>query len=132
MSILALDFGQKKIGVAISYFAQLTKPFGVYSRKEFLKKVAEIIKTQNVTIIIIGLPEGKVQDEVYSFGAILEKNFGIKPFFIDETLTSQEAQKELIIKGIRRKTRKKLEDAYAACLILEKYLSEKNHEKLTN
>lgn len=125
MSILALDFGQKKIGVAISYFSQLAKPLGVYSRKEFLKKAAEIIKTQNIMVIIIGLPEGKIQNEVYSFGAIVEKNFGIKPFFIDETLTSQEAQKELIIKGMGKKNRKKLEDAYAACLILDRYLIQK-------
>lgn len=125
MSILALDFGQKKIGVAISYFSQLAKPFGVYSRKELINQIAEIIKTQKVTEIIIGLPEGKMRAKVYGFGAILEKNIGIKPIFTDETLTSQEAQKDLIIKGVGRKKRRKQEDAYAACLILERYLSEK-------
>ncbi len=128
MSIIAIDYGEKRMGVAITYFGESVKPVGVYSKKSFLEIIKKLVDTEGVNEIVLGVPEGKNKQKILSFGKRLEKELQISVQYAEETLTSQIAQINLIEMGVKQKTRKKMLDAYAACLILEKYL-EQNHEK---
>lgn len=76
----------------------------------------------------MGLPlnmdgsEGARAEKTRAFGAKLEEISGIPVEFVDERLTSVEAEELLISAGVRREKRKEVIDKVAATLILESYL----------
>jgi putative Holliday junction resolvase len=120
MSILGIDYGRKKIGLAIAD-GPIAVPYKVI-RYQDIKTLADLIKKEGIKEIVIGISEGKMRKEAERFGRSLKKKFGLPVYFQDETLTTVKA-KELALKaGIKRKKRKKLEDAYSATLILQDYL----------
>jgi putative Holliday junction resolvase len=63
-------------------------------------------------------------DEIRWFVRSLVENLAIPVILHDETLTTKEAQEKSIKAGIKRKKRRKMEDAYAASLILQSYLDD--------
>jgi putative Holliday junction resolvase len=128
MSILGIDFGIKRTGLAISYYGNLVKPLTIVETKNFDKTFANLLKSENIDKIVIGLPDGKIKNIVLGFAKRLEKIYKLEVVFCDETLTSQKAKEELIKIGVKRKKRRTGLDARAACLILENYLSD-NYEK---
>jgi len=124
MKILGVDYGKSKVGLAIAE-SKLPYPFGVVRFKDedvLLKKILAIVKKENIEKVVIGLSEGEIGKETLRFAKKLEKNLTIPVVVQDETLTTYSAQMLSIEAGIKRKKRKELEDAYAACLILENYL----------
>ena len=129
MWILSIDYGRKKIGLAIadtkSGLAEPLKILRYQDIKILRKKIRKIVEDLRVEKIVVGVSEGKIGEEAKKFGEKLKKELGIPVVFQDETLTTHEA-KELAIKaGIKRKKRRELEDAYAATLILQAYLDSK-------
>ncbi len=124
MRILAIDYGKRKIGLALAT-SSIAEPYKVVrykSEKEVLEKIEEIVKAEKIEKIVIGISEGKMAEETKSFA----KKLNIPVVFQDETLTTQQAQELSIKAGIKRKKRKSLEDAYSATLILQAYLDSKN------
>lgn len=121
MSILGIDFGKRKIGLSISegYLASPYSTLQFQSLQQIASELQKIINKEGVDLLVIGLPSpDRIGAE--KFGQKLAKLLNIQVEFIDETLTTQEAQK------LRRKASK--EDELAASLILQSYLSheEKN------
>jgi putative Holliday junction resolvase len=124
MRILAIDYGQKKVGIALST-SRLTEPYKVIrfsSYNVLLKKIGEIIKEEQIERLIVGVSEGKMGEESRKFGEKLKIKFKLPLYFQDETLSTHNAQELSFEAGIKRKKRKELEDAYSAALILEAYL----------
>ncbi len=124
MRILAIDYGQKKVGIALST-SRLTEPYKVIrfsSHKALLKEIGEIIKKEQIEKIVVGESEGKMGEESRRFGKKLKTEFELPLYFQDETLSTHRAQELSFEAGIKRKKRKELEDAYSAALILEAYL----------
>jgi putative Holliday junction resolvase len=122
--ILGLDYGRKKIGIAVAE-GSLAEPLIVVkfrSEVEALKKVGQVVQAEQIEQVIAGVSEGEMAVQTREFGKKLEEKLGIPVIFQDETLTTQEAQELAIKAGIKRKKRKKLEDAYSATLILQSYL----------
>ena len=124
--ILGIDYGRKKIGLAIGDSdAKLAEPYIVIRFEniyEVLKKVAQVVQVEHVNKIVLGISEGKMANEQKGFGKRLHDKLGIEVIYQDETLTTKEAQRLSIEAGINRKKRKGLEDAYSAALILQSYL----------
>lgn len=129
MRILAIDYGRKKAGVAVADFeSKLAEPLSVIrfeNQDEAIKKVSEVAKIENATTVVVGISEGEMAKETKEFGKKLEGNLKIPVIYQDETLSTQEAQELSIGAQIKRKKRHKLEDAYAAALILQSYLDSK-------
>ncbi|MCQ4635852.1 Holliday junction resolvase RuvX [Anaerovorax odorimutans] len=138
MKKIALDVGDKTIGVAVSdpllITAQgITTIERVGIRKD-AGKVMDLIKEHDCDTVVIGLPKkldgtDSIQTEkVYEFKTMLEnkmKSSGmghIKVVFQDERLTTVMAEKVLIEGDVRRKKRKEVIDKQAAVLILQGYL----------
>jgi len=129
--VLAIDYGRKKIGLAISD-GSLAEPYKVIrfkSEEEALKKVEKVVSSfakasedKKVEKIVVGISEGRMGEEARAFGKKFEKQIGTPVVFQDETMTTKEAQELSIKAGIKRKKRRELEDAYAATLILQAYL----------
>lgn len=123
MKYLGIDFGLKKIGLAISE-GDLPAPLKVIkikSPKRSLNEIKNIVEKEKIDKIVIGISEGKIAKRSEGFAALLKKTLNLDVVTEDETLSSQYARNQLIIINKQRKKRKKEEDAVSACLILENY-----------
>lgn len=124
MRILAIDYGQKKVGVALAT-SPLAEPYKVIrftSNKVLIKELGKIIDEEQIEKLVVGVSEGKMGKESKRFGEKLKIEFELPLYFQDETLTTHKAQELSLEAGIKRKKRKELEDAYSAALILQAYL----------
>lgn len=121
---LGLDYGRKKIGLAISE-GILAEPYKVVrfvNKGKAVKDIKLISEKEGINQIVLGISEGRMAEETKEFGKKLEKIIGTPVVYQDETLSTREAQSLSIKAGIKRKKRKSLEDAFSAALILQSYL----------
>jgi len=124
MRLLGIDYGRKKIGVAISE-GQLVEPLMVLkisSQKDVLEKLCFLISEKDIEKIVIGTPGGRMDGEIKEFGRLLQNKSKISTVFQDETLTTKDAQELSIKAGIKRLKRKEMEDAYSAALMLQSFI----------
>ncbi|MBQ4404286.1 MAG: Holliday junction resolvase RuvX [Selenomonadaceae bacterium] len=133
MRALALDIGDKTIGVAASDLLGLTAQ-GVEtirrtSNKDDLKRLGELVKNFEATTFVIGLPknmdgtEGARCELVRKFAAKISAALPeVKQIFWDERLSTVAAEKNLIAADLSRRKRKKVIDKMAAVYILQGWL----------
>ena len=132
MRILAIDFGEKRIGLALSDPLCFT-PQGlptIYRQnlKQVLADIAQTVREHQVTEIVIGLPvnmdgsQGKKAEEVHAFLPRLTEAAGVPVVPWDERLTSREANRFMIEADLSRKKQKEQSDRLAATLILQNYV----------
>jgi putative holliday junction resolvase len=121
MKVLGIDYGEKRIGLAISDETKtLAREFGIFSPKEFWLELPQIIKSNEISAITLGWPlnmsGSKTQKtlEVEEFKAKLEKQTGLIVELMDERMSSQMAQSIA-------KSNKNL-DSLAAQILLQNYL----------
>jgi putative Holliday junction resolvase len=128
---LALDIGEKRIGVALaSNMAGLACPLTTLNSSDnFFLDLQQIIEDENVGVIVVGLPrgmEGQETDQtraVKTFVAQLKSRFNLPFYWQDEAVTSIKARAEL---DSRHKASVKGDvDALAATYILEDFLKER-------
>lgn len=121
---LGIDFGLKRIGLAISE-GELASPWQIIEVKSFsdaVEKTSKIINENSFEKIIVGLPEGQTGKKAAKFAAALKKK-GFEVKTSDETLSSKKALAALIEQGAGQKKRR-FEDAYSAAEILQGYLDQ--------
>ena len=126
MQILGIDYGKRKIGLALAD-GPLAEPYKVIrfkNEEEAIRRVEQVVRLERVEHVVIGISEGKMSRETREFGNKLQDELTIPVEYQDETLTTYEAQDLSIKAGINRKKRKALEDAYSAALILQNYLDQ--------
>ena len=133
MRYLAIDYGTKRTGLAICDRAEtIASPLTVIQgQKELLKKIAEVVETENVEAVVLGLPLNMTGTEsaqtrlVFKFAEQLKDYLHIPVHFQDERLSSFGAEEKLAsAKFTKEKMRKRL-DAVAAAEILEAFLEQK-------
>ena len=132
MRFLGLDVGDRRIGIALSdETGTVAQGRGVYTRqgeKEDLSYFVELCRRERVEKIVVGLPlnmdgsEGEQAKRVRAFGAALTKQTGLPVEFLDERLTTVEADRVLSQAGFREKKKRKMRDELAAVLILQAWL----------
>jgi putative Holliday junction resolvase len=126
--ILALDYGEKRVGVAVAHvIARLPRPLTVISNTEtLLADVRKIVSQEDAGLVVVGLPRGMdggytaQTREAEGFALKLKEILTVPVELADETLTSVDA--EGVLAG--RPHGKGDIDAMAASFILERYLSE--------
>jgi putative Holliday junction resolvase len=136
MRYLAIDYGTKHTGLAICDPAEtLASPLTVIEgQKDLLKKIADVVKAENVEAIVLGLPlnmddtTGPQAKLVFQFGEQLEKALDIPIHFQDERLSSFGAEEKLASADFTMKKKKKRLDAIAAAEILEAFLEQKKSQ----
>ena len=133
MRALALDIGDKTIGIAASDLLGLTAQ-GVEtlrrtSEKKDLKRLGELVAQYEAKTFVIGLPknmdgtEGERCELVRKFAEKLGASFPeVNQIFWDERLSTVAATKNLIAADVSRKKRKKVIDKMAAVYILQGWL----------
>jgi putative holliday junction resolvase len=132
LRILGLDYGDKRIGVAVSdelgFTAQGLPTIIRKNKKHDWEILANLIKEFKVEKIVIGYrvrldgSEGIQCEKVNRFAALLNTSFSLSVVRWPETLSTKEAEGILIDSGVRWKKRKEKIDRLAACIILQGYL----------
>lgn len=139
MRILGLDYGEKRIGVAIcdelGLTAQGLPTIIRKTKKHDLEIFANLIKNYNVEKIVVGYPvridgsEGIQCEKVNRFAALLYEKFSLCVIKWPETFSTKDAEEILINAGVSWKKRKKEVDKLAACIILQSYLDSSHQEQ---
>jgi putative Holliday junction resolvase len=132
MRILGLDYGSKRIGVAVcdelGMTAQGLATIARKNRRSDLEEIDRFVRTYHVEKIVIGYPirldgtEGIQCEKVSKFASILESTFSLPVIKWDETLSTKAAEEVLVLANIARKKRKNIVDKLAASFILQGYL----------
>jgi|SRR3989344_5557328 len=122
MKYLGIDFGLKRIGLAISegQLASPLKVIAVSSLADAVSKTIREIEGSKVDKVVIGMPEGETGKAAKRFVEALRKQ-GLDVETSDETLSTQNAGKLMIEMGVPKKKRRQ-NDAHSAALILQEYL----------
>ena len=122
--IIGIDVGLSKTGVAIAE-GMLAVPHSVIHEKDLNRLVIQIQKLavkEDAQKVVIGIPEGELVTYVNALGESLI-DLGIDVEFHDETLSTHDAQALAIEAGMPQGKRNQLEDAMAASVMLQSYLT---------
>ncbi len=133
MVVLAIDYGDRRIGLAKSdpsgFLASGLDTFHWKSDVEkVLSHISELTKLYKVAKIVIGMPlnmdgtKGERARVTENFAKMVEKATGLEVIFWDERLTSVEAKEVLKLQGKKNWKDKGAVDRAAACHILQSYL----------
>ncbi|HSE97890.1 MAG TPA: Holliday junction resolvase RuvX [Blastocatellia bacterium] len=133
MRVLAIDFGSKNIGMAISDELGITVR-GVETLRRSggardISRIGSLVEDLEAEAVVIGLPirmdgtEGDAARRVRKFAESLRASLDVPVFTHDERLTSYEAEQMMIERGMSRSERRAKSDQFAAMIILEDYLS---------
>lgn len=143
IKILGLDYGMRKIGVAIGQTLLGTaSPIGIVSCNQGepnWPQLSKIISEWAPDRIVIGMPynlddsENHMTEKVKIFGEEVIKKYQLPVFFEDEKLTTKLVNSELSDMAHYKKSPKKipdLKDAYSACMIIESYIQDYLRKKM--
>jgi putative Holliday junction resolvase len=133
MAVAAIDYGRRRIGLAISDDRERTAlPLGTIERHGSRRDIEEIqsrIRGRGVRRIVVGLPlnmngtEGPAAREAQAFGRRLGEACRVSVEMFDERLTSVEAEDRLARAGAKGARRRRAVDAVAAMVILEGWIA---------
>ncbi len=134
--ILAIDYGDSRVGISVSDPLQITaqgvKTLKNYGSPKLYPALAEVIGEYSPEKIVVGMPknmnatEGERVEKTYEFIKELKKIYSGEIELWDERLTTVSAIRILNETNTRGKARKQVIDTVAASLILENYLRAHN------
>lgn len=131
--ILGIDYGTKRVGLALS------DPLGIIAggagtwinEPQLIERLASLVKEEEVVRVVVGMPyapdggKGAKAAEVEAFIVLLRGRVEVPVDTWDESLTSVEAHRAFIETGMKRKKRRQKPrvDEMAARLMLQEYLN---------
>lgn len=133
--LICFDVGERRIGIAASDMLGITaQPVETYHRTGNLEKdyeyLVQVLKNQEAVKLVVGLPKNmnnslgfkaeEIQNFVEGFKHYLPAEFPID--WIDERLTTVQAENVLLEANVSRKKRKKFVDKIAAVFMLQTYM----------
>jgi putative Holliday junction resolvase len=134
-TILALDIGAKRIGVAVSdELGLLATPRTVIFRRSTqsaLDEIVRLVRAEEATLVVVGLPislDGQLHGQaqtVQRFGERLRTLLDVPMVYADEMLSTVRAEERLRAAGVRAQRIRERIDAMAAAVILEEYLEQR-------
>ncbi len=138
--ILALDVGERRIGLAISDPGEsFSLPLRTLERTESLhddlQSIVDAASEYDAKIIVVGDPvslsgeRGVAAQKMDEFVRVLAKAYAGTIERVDERMTTAQATRTLIANDVSRKSRKRVVDQLAAALILDAYLARRKRER---
>ena len=132
MRILGIDWGERRVGVAISDPAEiLAVPLctcEVQSERSAVNEVVRLCKENDVEMIVVGLPinmdgtKGPIAAKAEAFAERLKKSANLPVELWDERLSTAQAERALIAADVSSAKRKQVRDKIAAQVILQAFL----------
>ncbi len=133
---LGIDFGSKRVGLALSdrlnLIASPYKTLNYISEKELIAQLKSIVYENNIEIFVLGLPinmkgEDTIQTKkVRNFKKLLS-GLGLPVIYEDERLSSISAKNSLVLQNIKTGHNKGAIDRTAAAIILQQYLDKSSN-----
>ena len=127
--VLGIDYGTKRIGLAISDGLGLTaRPLEVVDRDALGEALRRLHEEYRIARVVVGLPtalsgdEGASAEGARRLGAEVEDVLDVEVVYVDERFTSRLAESALLESGMKRRDRKETVDKVAAAIILQTYL----------
>ena len=137
--ILAIDYGRKRTGLAVTDMLRITaNPLLTIETSELMNWLTDYFAKEQVDEVVIGHPtqmngqESESMNYIRPFLGVFKKTFPDKPITMyDERFTSVLAHRAMIDGGMKKKNRqnKAVVDKIAACIILEGYLEKLKGER---
>lgn len=120
MNLLGIDYGTKRIGLAISVNEIISPIEAAKNDKNIFNKINEIINQYKIEKIFVGISEGKIADQTKKFISRLSSVLQLEIETIEESVSTIEADQ--IFKENKRKNKKykNLIDSIAAAVILRR------------
>ena len=143
MRVMALDYGTRAIGVAISDELEITvRPLTTLRVRgrdvaSLSERIAALVVEHQVGAVVVGLPlrmdgtRGDAVARVERFAGKLRKCLAIPVLTNDERLTSRAADELLREQGVDARERRLKSDQYAAAIILQDYLARQERDRST-
>jgi putative Holliday junction resolvase len=135
LRVLGIDYGDRKIGLAVSDRLRITaQPLTNYRRKtekEDADYFQRVVSEYEITEVVVGLPlrmdgsSGTRVEKTREFARWLERILALPVLFWDERLTTKQANQILSQRKIKPKIKKDVEDQVSAMIILSTYLESK-------
>jgi len=132
MRLLGIDYGTKRVGLALSDgLGLLAHPYATLTRttrERLFTEVLAIIAKENVQAVVLGLPLGldgqetEATRQVRNFAASLARRVNVPIHFENEALSSKAAEEQLRQARLRGKKQLEALDQQAAAIILSDYL----------
>ncbi len=135
MRVLGIDYGERRVGLAVSDpTGTIASPAGTLQRRRGkrppIRALEEAARANDVEAIVLGLPlqldgtENEWCAEVRQVGKTLTQRLGLPVHFVDERLTSVQAERVIRSMGLPKKQREQKTriDESAAALILQRFL----------
>jgi putative Holliday junction resolvase len=132
MRVLGLDYGMKRVGIALSDpMGTIAQPVGFVAAEPFaalLEQLRSTIREQEVELILVGMPRnmdgsyGPAALRVQAFVAALRDAVAIPIKTWDERLSSVQANRFLAQASVKGRARKEKVDQTAAAIVLQSYL----------
>ncbi len=136
MIALGLDVGDRRVGLSVSdETGTVARPYGVFHRRgdeADVEELAAVAKALDAEVLVVGLPlnmdgtAGSQAQKAEALGKALADRAGLPAQFMDERLTSVEAERVLVEAGVEGRRRRQLQDAVAAVLILQAWLDRRS------
>jgi len=133
-SVLAFDFGERRIGVAVGELelgiAHPLETIDAAANDARFARIAVLLQEWRPVLLVVGLPlaldgsEHRLTGLARKFAQRLHGRFGIETRLVDERLTSVEAQREARASGLTARDSRRHVDPLAAKLILEAFFNE--------
>jgi putative Holliday junction resolvase len=127
--LLGLDYGTKRVGVAICDSSRLiASPYAVLEAAAVLSGLDEILVAEEIEGIVVGLPvslsgdEGPMAKAARSFAERVAAHTAVPVVLVDERFTTKVAEDVLIQGGMRRNKRRDIRDKMAATVMLQGHL----------
>lgn len=135
MRTLALDIGERRIGIALSdETGTIAQPFGVITREGVVRdveRIVQVVRQHAVGDVVVGMPytlrgeRGQSAQKVQDFVKCLRDAIDVPVLLMDERLSTVEANRRMREADMSGRARRQRVDAVAAALVLERYLSQR-------
>lgn len=135
MKCLGMDLGTKTLGLATSdRLGMIASPYKTIRYDDIyvlIEEVSRIIEQEKIDTLVLGYPKnmnnslGEAVERTENFAKLLKEKTNMEINFIDERLSTVEAENILLNGDVSRNNRKKVIDSIAASIILDTYLRKK-------
>ena len=135
MKCLGMDLGTKTLGLATSdRLGMIASPYKTIRYDDIyvlIEEVSRIIEQEKIDTLVLGYPKnmnnslGDAVERTENFAKLLKEKTNMEINFIDERLSTVEAENILLNGDVSRNNRKKVIDSIAASIILDTYLRKK-------
>jgi putative Holliday junction resolvase len=132
MKFMGIDYGRRRIGVAVSdEDGTIARGLCVIDRQKISDGAGELLRLvagENPAALVFGVPLGPNDEETVmskearEFAAAVAERSNLPTYFVDESFTSKKAAGLMLHRKKKARRDKAASDRIAACLILQDYI----------